>query len=311
LDKSAIKKLLIPLDGTILAESAVPPAAQLAKKIGVDVTLIHVLEKDPPEKIHGQSHLTTAAEAGAYLASVASREIFGGVRVETHVHESGVSDVPRSISEHSEELNEDLVVMCSHGNDALKNFLFGSLAQQVISFGNTPVLLVRPPAAGGEMVYPFDNFLLPLDGNPDHEQAIRYSSVLAGMCRATIHLLSAIPHFGTMSGELTAANRYLPGTTTKMMDMIVPDAAEYLRGILMKLEQKGLTVTATISRNEPAAAIAETARTVHADIIVLATHGRKGTQAFWEGSVTPKVSKATSIPILLVPVQGERSMVSG
>ncbi len=311
MDKSGIKKILVPLDGSAFAESVLPLAAQLARRIGVDVTLIHLVEKNPPDRVHGQAHLTTAADAGAYLVSVASRNIFSGVSVDTHVHESGVRDVSQSISEHSEELNQDLVVMCTHGSDAVRNFLFGTMAQQVIAFGNTPVLLMRPGAVPAGPDYRFENFLLPLDGNPEHEQAIGYSSMLAGLCGAKIHLLSAVPHFGVMSGELTVTNRFLPGTTSKMMDMLVPDAAEYLRRVQSKLERSGLTVTMNISRGEPAEAIAETAEQLHADVIVLATHGRKGTQAFWEGSVTPKVSRSTSVPILLVPVEEEQATVSG
>lgn len=285
-----------------MAESVLSFAAQLAKKIHVAITLIHVLEKDAPEKIHGQRHLTNFSEAEQYLQSIASMEIFKNLAVDIHVHESGVTDVSQSISDHSAELNQDLVVMCAHGNDKLHNFLFGSLAQQVISFGNTPVLLMHPSIAS-TTTYRFDNFLLPLDGNPEHERATRYSSILARMCEASIHLLIAVPHFGTLSGEVSAANRYLPGTTSKMMDMLVPDAQNYLQEVKLKIEESGVAVTTSISRGEPAVVITETAENIKADLIVLATHGKKGTQAFWEGSITPKVSRTSSIPLLLIPVK--------
>jgi len=301
LDNSTIQKLLVPLDGSPMAESVLPIAAQLAGRISASVTLIHVVEKDPPDKIHGQRHLKNSEQAESYLRAVASSDIFRGVNVSFHVHEAGVRDVSQSISDHTEELHQDLVVMCTHGSSGLRGILYGSIAQQVISFGNVPVLLINP--SSGNSAYKFENFLVPLDGNPDHEQSLAYASKLAKMCDAKIHLLIAIPQFGTMSGELTPTNRFLPGTTTKMMDMIVPDAEKYLDQLQTKIESDGIEVATSTSRNKPDSAIPKTAKRIDADLIILATHGKKGAEAFWNGSVTPKVSKSSKIPLLLVSVK--------
>lgn len=302
MDKSIIKNLLVPLDGSTLAESVLPVVSRLAKKISVSVTLIHIIEVDAPDTIHGQRHLTSPSEAEQYLKSIASSEIFNGIEVNLHVHDTSVKNVSQSISEHSKELNQDLVIMCTHGSGGLHDFLFGSIAQQVISLGNTPVLIMNPSNKNLNSAK-FENFLIPLDGNAEHEQALEYSSILARMCKAKIHLLMAVPQFGTMSGELTPANRLLPGTTSKMLDMIESDAKEYLDNIKEQLENTGLKVTSSASRNDPAAAIAETAKKINADLIILGTHGKKGAEAFWEGSVSPKVSKSSKIPLLLVPVK--------
>ncbi len=302
MDKSTIRKLLVPLDGSLLAEFVLPVAAQLARKIHGSITLIHVVEKKPPEKIHGQRHLRNASQAESYLRATASSRIFQGIDVSFHVHEAGVRDVSQSISDHTEELNQDMVIMCTHGSSGLHHLLFGSIAQQVISFGNAPVLLINPAPDEAGTTHSFSNFLIPLDGNPEHEQVLDYASVLARMCGARIHLLIAVPQFGTMSGEMTPANRFLPGTTAKMMDMIVSDAKDYLDRLLSKIELSDIEVTTSTSRSAPADAIAETAGEIGADLIILATHGKKGTEAFWNGSVTPKISKSSKIPLLLVPV---------
>ena len=304
MDKSIIKNLLVPLDGSLLAESVLTIASELAKKINVSVTLIHIIESDAPKTIHGKRHLTNPDQAEQYLNSIAKSKLFEGITAYTHVHDISVKNVSQSISEHSKELNQDLVIMCTHGNGGLHDLLFGSIAQQVISLGNTPVLLVNPSHEITNVQETFDTFIIPLDGNPEHEHVLEYSVILAKMCNAQIHLLMAIPHFGTMSGRLTAANRLLPGTTSKMLDMIVSDAEEYLAGIQKKLEASGLKVSASSSRNDPAAAIADTAKKINADMIILGTHGKKGADAFWEGSVTPKISRSSKIPLLLVPVRG-------
>ncbi len=303
MDNSQIRKILVPLDGSALAESVLPAAASFAKKTDATVTLFHVIERDAPERVHGQTHLTKPDEAEKYLVSVASRAVFEGVHVVEHVHETGVRDVSQSISDHSEELNADMIVMCTHGSSGLHKLLVGSIAQQVVSLSGTPVMLVNPTLKKLNASPDFESFLVPLDGNPDHEHALSFASALAGMCKARLHLMVAVPRFGTMSGELTIVNRYLPGTTSRMMDMLVPEAKKYLRDLEDRLGPSGLNVSTSISRSSPAKAISKTARSLKSDLIVLATHGKKGSKPFWEGSVTPRVIRTAKAPILLVPVR--------
>ena len=178
------------------------------------------------------------------------------------------------------------------------------IAQQVIASGKIPVLLINPSKENAKPECSFNNFLIPLDGNPDHEHALVFATGLAKKCKAHIHLLVAIPHFGNMSGGFTQTNRLLPGTTTKMMDMIVSDAEEYLEKLKSEIEKKEINVTVSASRNDPANAIIKTAKSIDADLIILATHGTKGAEALLEGSITPKISKSSKIPLLLVPVYG-------
>ncbi len=295
-----IKHLLVPLDGSSLAESVLPAAASLAKRLNTDITLIHIIEKDAPEKIHGQQHLTSAQQAKNYLNSIAALDLLKEVKTEIHVHEESVKNIPLSIAEHTKELHQDLIVMCTHGSSGLHGMIFGSIAAQVISFEKKPVMLINPAQKNNDCT--FTSFLIPLDGNPEHEQAVTYGSWLAKKCNAGIHLLVAVPQFGNMSGGFTAANRFLPGATSKMLDMIVPDAMEYLEKVKEKFEQPGVEITISASRENPANAIIDSAKEIKADLIIIATHGTKGAKAFWEGSITPRISKSSKIPLLLVPV---------
>ncbi len=293
----------MPLDGSSLAEAVIPATARLARKIGGAVKLFHVIERNAPEKVHGQAHLTRADEAEKYLASVAAGSMFDRITVTTHVHETGVRDVSQSISDHTEELGADLIVMCTHGSSGLKNLLAGSIAQQVISLTRTPVMLVNPSMKKLGADLNFENFLIPLDGDPDHEHALRFATGLALSCKAGVRLVVAVPRFGTMSGELTIVNRYLPGTTSRMMDMLVPEAKKYLKVVQERLEGSGITVSTAVPRSNPAKAIVKAAKSSRSDLVILATHGKTGARPFWEGSVTPQVIRATKVPVLLVPVR--------
>ena len=117
---TVFRHILVPLDGSRLAESAVTTAGWLAGKTGALVTLVHVIEKNAPSEVHSERHLVTPDEAAVYLRDVARRPALSGLRVESHVHTVEVSDVARSIFEHSAELAPDLIVMCAHGRGGVK-----------------------------------------------------------------------------------------------------------------------------------------------------------------------------------------------
>ena len=141
------KHILVPLDGSRLAEAAIPTAASLAQTLDAPVTLLHIIEQDAPQEIHKDHHLTQADEAVAYLEQVAKRYFPAEVKVHTHVHTAAVKDVPGSIVEHAlTEFRPDLIVMCTHGRSGVRELLFGSIAQQVVAQGTTPLLLIKPEA---------------------------------------------------------------------------------------------------------------------------------------------------------------------
>ena len=75
------KEILVPLDGSRLAEVALPVAIHLAQQLEASITLLHVVEANPPAKIHGQPHLATAKAAQAYLKRVANSTEFMAVGV--------------------------------------------------------------------------------------------------------------------------------------------------------------------------------------------------------------------------------------
>lgn len=297
------KHLLVPLDGSRLAEAALPAAVYLARTLRAETTLLHVIERDAPQEVHGQPHLTDPDEACAYLDEVAGRTFPAGLRVAQHVHTTTVDDVARVIVDHVGELGPDLIVMCTHGRGGLRTWLFGSIAQQVIALGTTPVLLIRPNEAGTTASFACRQLLVPLDGLPDHEQGLPLAVDLAQICPANLHLVMVVPTLSTLPGERAAAARLLPGTTSALLDLTQQDAEEYLHRRIAQAQVAGLSVTARVCRGDPATSIVRTARQVNADLIVLGTHGKTGLDAFWSGSVTPKVSGRSHKPLLLVPVR--------
>ncbi len=109
------KRLLLPLDGSRLAESVLPPALFLAERFGATIVLFHAIEQDAPATVHGQRHLMTREDAQQYLTQVAARLAQPGLSIETDIHTMEQSNMARSIREHISELRADLVCLCAHG----------------------------------------------------------------------------------------------------------------------------------------------------------------------------------------------------
>ena len=298
------KRFLVPLDGSRLAEAVLPAATLLAERFQATVILFHAIEQDAPATVHGERHLFAADEAATYLDQVAARLAEQGVATEKNVHPVLEARVARSILEHADELNADLILLCAHGRGGWRDVLVGSIAQQVIQRGTTPVFFIRPKAEDVESPFLCRKILLPLDSTPTHEPALPVAQAIAEKCEAGLHLLTVVPTASTLSAERAATGMLLPTTMTAVLELAQRGAVEYLQNVSARMLAEGVPTAATVARGDPPTMILSTAEKQAADLIVMATHGRGNFDAFWSGSVTPKVLSKTNVPVLLVRVIG-------
>jgi len=291
------KHILVPLDGSAPAEAALPAAAFLAVRCGARVTLLHIIERDAPATIHGARHLQARDEATAYLAEIRQRAFPPNVTVKTHIHEAAIADVARGIVEHESELAPDLIVMSAHGRRGLHEKIFGRIAQQVVGLGRVPVLLIRPPQ-GGVAKFDCRTILVPEDGQPEHEIGLQIAAELARETSAKLELLFVVPTTATLGGTDAVASQLLPSATRIMLDLAERGARAHLQQHLATLT--GVTAKANVLRGDPAREVIAAAEKTDADLVVLATHGKAGSEAFWSGSVAAKIIRDCSRPLLLV-----------
>lgn len=296
------KHLLVPLDGSSLAEAILPAVRSLALHLGTRVTLLHVVEPSAPATIHGDRHLGKATEAQDYLARIARQFEEAGVQVDWHVDMVEQGDVAKTIFAHTGELDTDLVMLTSHGASGLRGIVFGSIAQQVLQSGRVPVFMLRPESARRE--FKLENILVPLDSSALYEPALALAADLAGRYDARLHLVVVVPTMGTLSPERAATGVLLPSSTKAILDLAQGGAVEYLQKKVTYYRARGLSITAEVERGATAPMILEVAERASVDLFVMATHGRAGLDAFWQGSVTPKVLSRAKAPILLLRVVG-------
>jgi nucleotide-binding universal stress UspA family protein len=291
------RHLLVPLDGTPQAEAAVSTAALLAESSGARVTLLHVIENAAPEAVHGQRHLRNRVEAQPYLESVA-RQFPAGVKVGIHVHEESIEDVARSLAAHEDELSPDLLVMCAHGGPRMRDVLRGNLAQQTLSRGVTPILLLKG-RTGPEA---FQRILAPLDGNPAHDKrSLPAAAGMAALCGAELNLLYVVPEGVAQAGRRMDVSHLLPGASQALLDLEEQEAVAYIEQCLAEVRLRVNKTHGAISRGRPVDRISEYAVDQHSGLIVLSTHGRAGTRAFWSASVASRLVSRLETAFLLVP----------
>ncbi len=291
--------LLVPLDGSGLAEAVLPPTVALAERLGASVTLLHIMERDAPATVHGERHLTDETDAERYLEDVERRLGLGDRPVGRHVHEAKEGDVAQAIVHHAAELGVSLIVLSTHGRGGLRDLVVGSIAQRVLQRGAVPVFLIHP-SGGPPPPFACRTILVPLDGTAAHEPALDAAEELARAFGAHLHLVIVVPTLATLSGGTAAAGTMMPLATDALLELATEGAAEYVRRAVQRLNADGIEASAEVRRGETAANLLEAAQRARADVITMASHALVGLDAFWEQSVTPKVQARFGRPVLLV-----------
>ncbi|MGC8488975.1 MAG: universal stress protein [Clostridia bacterium] len=151
--------ILIPLDGSALAEAVIPTALELARDLDAHIVLVNVVTPTPAAwgaaspgwgpvgtwdvPMTPLTEQTRAAEE--YLASVKQQTGLPEDRVRTDAH---VGTLPRGILEAVHKHGADLIAMSTHGRGGLGRLVMGSVTDMVIRLAEVPVLVVRPPVTG-------------------------------------------------------------------------------------------------------------------------------------------------------------------
>jgi nucleotide-binding universal stress UspA family protein len=289
--------LLVPLDGSPMAEAAVPMAAAIARRCGARITLLHVLEADARPSVHGQRHLAAAQEAQAYLSQI-QREQLAGIESSFHVHDEQVRKVASSLAQHSGEFQPDLIIMCTHGPSRLRDMFGGNVAQQLTRGQPAPVLLLPK----GKPRTTVTKLMAPLDGQAEHERALAPASRLAAVFGAPMELVTVVVTEAAIMPYQNAPAVLLPQMTHEMLQMRQDEMCKYLLKHVEALRAAGVQASGTVLRGEAASALADHAAAGGVDAVALATHGKAGSTAFWAGTLPPKLlHRLDECVFLMVP----------
>jgi nucleotide-binding universal stress UspA family protein len=321
------RKILVPLDGSPLAERALPYAETLARSHGAQLVLVRAVEAHVlPGRDHPDAQRAVVSEADAYLTRWAKRlTAMSGLDVETAVY---YGTAERGIVEEVTLRGADLVVMSTHGRSGLGRFIMGSVADHVLRHAPVPVMLVPAgchqswsiaatapavsspaapalPAARREVAAPPRPFrvLVPLDGSHFVTEALDVVPQVGGPRGMQIILLSAL--------ELVPALVYAAGMeqSTRDLESEALGVRAYLEGEASWPRGMAGQAEVEVAVGPAAHAIAECARDKNVDLIVMATLGRGGLSRLVLGSVATALLHLAHCPVLLVRPVGVRERV--
>lgn len=295
-----ITHLLVTLDGSRLAESAIRPTITLARRLGAHVTLLHILERGAPETVHGERHLTNIREAEAYLTGLASRFADAGVAVETHAHPSPEEDVAASIAVHALGHRADLIIMCAHGRGGWRDWFLGGIAQRTVRHAAAPILLIRQETKGPETTFAPRTVTVALDGTAEGERALPAALTMATAMEASLHLLLVVATLATVGGDRAASARLMPSAASAALEQESGGARDYLAQLRERLAPHTIPIMIDVQRGAPLQTVLATATRTGDNLVALVTHGRAGLEAILSASVGAQVVARANGPLLLV-----------
>jgi len=146
-DARPCRRVLVPLDGSKLAEQVLPAIIPIASALGCEVTLFRVLVVETAGPFTGRWYLpqnssfeTADQDARSYLERLAGHIEEQGIRVSTAIQ---LGPVAKSIVDYAEGHDIDLIAMCTHGRTGIARWALGSVADRLLRAGDKPLLLVR------------------------------------------------------------------------------------------------------------------------------------------------------------------------
>ncbi len=285
-----MKRILVPLDGSPLAQAILPIVLYLAREHETEVILLRAVESPYPSWRDAISaEVQTLAEVEATLRAVAASLQEEGLRQIRWVLWS--AEAVQAIPDAAKAYRADLIAMATHGRGGLSRLLLGSVAAAVVRSAPVPVLLIR-----GEVplrTWSLRKLLVPLSGNEDSEAILPIAERLAGPTDLELHLLEVVE-------PLPATVEYVPGE--ELWAIRRAEAERYLEKATERLSAKGLRVTWSVRAGRAPEAIISAAREAEVDLIAMATHGWGPLGRLVFGSVADEVLRAAPMPVLLLRI---------
>jgi nucleotide-binding universal stress UspA family protein len=298
------EKILLPLDGSELAESAIPYVSDLAGQLDAEVYLLHVCPTEHLAYLHmHQIYVNTIAEKLRGRITQSSE----GKRQPKVQAEVISGDATKMIFDYVKLKSIGMIVITNYGTSGVRPWAMGNTADKIIRGVGIPTLLVRIKDSNFKMeqTVSIKNILLPLDSSDGSKIAVPYATELAKKLSASVTLYS-MTHtsyaqningagMGTAMGAGLGVNwDAIDASAKKFTD-------EYLQNIEDDIKKAGVTANHTGSIGMDAAyEILEHEKKGPVDLVVMATRGRSSLARWALGSVAEKVVREGSKPILLV-----------
>lgn len=301
-------KILVPLDGSKLAESILPYARALAGGLEIPVELLVAIEPEVISTFSDSKH-------GRYVDIVETDMKRNGMDylqkvARTFPDASAVTCSARignpaeTIVEQASEGADTLIAMCTHGRSGVKRWILGSTAGKVLHAARGHLLLVRANGEGEvAKEISLKTVVVPLDGSHLAEGILPRVAALAKKMKMEVVLLRAYPL--VIQAYFVEAEAYMPNFD-RLSEDVKGEASRYLEEKVRQLRSEGLEkVSYVVPQGDAAGEIISFARETPDNLVAMCTHGRSGVGRWVLGSVTDRVVRHCGDPVLVVRATGQ------
>jgi len=303
-----VHQILVGLDGSPLAETILPYVTVLAKGVGAEVTLLHVVHV-PEEVQEGERYQIVQpliqqvdTQAQDYLGRVAQQLADAGLKAKSQVI---TGDTAATIVGYAQQKGMDLIALATHGRSGLQRWFHGSVAEKVLHTTQMPLLLIRPTEEQTPSAPELTQIVVPLDGSPTAEAALPLAEELAANCKVPLILLQVVE-----TVALSFADPAGMGLSSypQVLEGLQEAADIYAQRLAATVSSKGFSVHTETPMGTPAEKIVEYVHDHQGSLVVMTSHGRTGLAGLVLGSVARRVVQHGNTPTLVVrPPAASRS----
>jgi nucleotide-binding universal stress UspA family protein len=294
-------RIVVALDTSEVAESALPLARALAQTRQLPITLVSVVDLPmeffawASDKSEVEATIRREAERRVYLEGIAAGR-FQGLRVDVATLSGHAAN---ELVSYVNQLDDPLLVMTSHGRTGLQRVMMGSVVARVLHGVTCPVIVSRTsqPDHPVEFTGNIAKVVVPLDGSQFAEHALATAEATLSEPAVEFHLVRVPEQIYWQSTAYGIADYE---AIEMYMDAAEQEAQTYLQAMADELTKRGRKVTWEVRTGLIADVILEAVKDTSANLIAMASHGRSGFTRFVMGSVAERVMNESPVPVLMV-----------
>lgn len=273
-----MKKIIVPVDFSEHSEYALEAASMLAKKNNAEILALHMLEIsnaviNKADNMKQMESLFFIKLAEKKFEEFLNKDYLKGIKVTPIVKHFKVFS---EVNDVAKENGADLIIMGSQGVSGLKEVLVGSNTEKVVRHSEIPVLIIKH----NPILMDFENVVFACDFSEEAVQQYIKAKEMVNKLGSKMHLVYV----------------NLPSSRFKSSIEIEKLVASFLRkaeGNLEKMKEVNYVNDYTIEQG-----ILNFSNLIGADLIAVATHGRKGISHFFEGSISEDIANHSTLPVM-------------
>ena len=281
--------ILLPFDGSDGAAEALHHAAEIAHWADATIHVLFVADTTRDSVTVVETQVVDAlVQEGEGIVKEAEKTLDTlGVDYDSDVVQGNPAP---TVAEYAERYDYDLIVMPTHGREGVSRYLIGSVTEKVIRLSSVPVLTERMQP-DEQLVFPYENILLPTDGSASAAHAAEHGLSLAAALDATVHVLSVVDDTSLgLDVRSTISGRGSEQAGTDAVDDVVSEA-----------ETRGVSNTVRhVEHGSPIKMILDTIESNDIHAVVMVTTGRRGSDRILLGNVAEKTARSAPVPVITV-----------